>query len=144
MFSTKTTFEGFDGNTYTETSYFNMTRVELMRWQAETNDNLAENMREAVEDNDFGKIITYFEELIRRSYGEKSDDGKRFIKNAQKTEDFMSSPVYDELFWRITQDPKQAEVFLAGVIPDTKGISNVKQPDSVGDQNNVKAVTSGN
>lgn len=121
MFRINVKYQGFDDQEYEEVLYFNMTKIEFMRWQADANDNLAEKMKNAVKDNDFSKIIMYFEDLIRRSYGEKSEDGRRFIKNAQKTEEFMSSPVYDELFWRITQNNKECEAFLAGVIPNTKG-----------------------
>ena len=119
MFKVNVTYEDFNGNQYEESLYFNMTRVEFMRWSAEEGSNLdlAEKMKNAVEKNDFSKIMQYFEDLIRLSYGEKSDDGKRFIKDPEKTKNFMTSPAYDELFWRITQDQEQCKAFISGVIP---------------------------
>lgn len=127
MFTVNVTYIDFDDQEYTERLYFNMTKVEFMRWQAESGDNLTERMKTALEKHDSSKIMDYFEELIRRSYGEKSDDGKRFVKDPQKTRDFMTSAAYDELFWRITQNQEECNAFMRGVLPNVPPSGEVKQ-----------------
>lgn len=109
----------FNDNERVEDFYFNLTRVEFMRWQAQAGKDLVESMREAVTNNDFNSILKYFEELIKRSYGVKSDDGRHFIKDSAKTRDFMNSSAYDELFWRLSQSPEETKRFIEGVVPKT-------------------------
>ena len=66
---------------------------------------------------DMRQIIEVFKDLILRSYGEKSDDGKRFIKNKEITEAFTQTEAYSMLFMKLATDEKEASDFVNGILP---------------------------
>jgi hypothetical protein len=51
------------------------------------------------------------------SYGKKSMDGKRFIKNATMREEFESSEAYSTLFMELVTVTDSAIEFMNGIIP---------------------------
>lgn len=57
-------------------------------------------------------------EFVESSYGERSEDGKRFFKDDRATKAFMSSPAFDALLDKLSSDPKFSTGFLAGLFPD--------------------------
>ena len=59
-----------------------------------------------------------FKDLIARSYGEKSGDGRRLVKSKELSRAFMETPAYDELFMKIATDTNFATDFVSGVMPD--------------------------
>ena len=47
---------------------------------------------------DGGQIMEFFEDLIKKAYGVKSEDGRRFMKSEEISRSFMESPAYEILF----------------------------------------------
>ena len=58
-----------------------------------------------------------FKKLILMSYGEKSADGKRFIKSKELSEAFSQSEAYNKIFMEIVTDSKAAAEFANGIMP---------------------------
>ena len=58
-----------------------------------------------------------FKELLQKSYGVKSDDGKRFIKSKELTEAFVQTEAYSELFVILASNADEATEFVNGIIP---------------------------
>lgn len=114
----------------TEDHYFHMSRIELTRWYAEFEGDFAAQIQNAVKTGDYAATLKYFEELVRRSYGVKSDDGTKFIKDPEQTRDFMESAAYDEMFYRITQSKDEATNFISSIIPkmDAATLRDAKPP----------------
>ena len=52
-----------------------------MEWELSKEGTLSEWMQEVIDSNNIPEIISLFKQIVLRSYGEKSSDGKRFIKN---------------------------------------------------------------
>ena len=52
-----------------------------------------------------------------KSYGEKSLDGKRFIKNKELTEAFIQTEAYSELFVELASNADEAVKFINGIMP---------------------------
>jgi hypothetical protein len=61
-------------------------------------------------------IIEFLEDFILSAYGEKSADGKRFMKSAKIREDFSYSIAYATLFEELITDEKKLGQFMDGVI----------------------------
>jgi hypothetical protein len=65
-------------------------------------------------------IMDTFENLIRKSYGEISEDGRRFTKKDENGnwlfEKFAETPAYDILFMELLSDEKKAVEFVKGVL----------------------------
>jgi hypothetical protein len=114
-------FEDFDGNPTSEDFYFNLSKSELIVLEASYEKGLAETIKAIVAANDVKTLIAEFQKLILLSYGEKSADGKRFIKNEQLRDEFTQTPAYDALFMELATDDQAAAVFVNGLMPRDLG-----------------------
>lgn len=111
------TYEDFDGNSVTETFYFNLSKTELLNLEHSVDGGLSQMYQNIVASQDAGSLIKEFQKLILASYGTKSEDGKRFIKTEQQTKEFEQTAAYDALFIRLAQDDAFAADFFIGVMP---------------------------
>lgn len=57
-----------------------------------------------------------FKDIILKSYGKKSDDGKRFIKSKELSEEFSQTEAYSELMVELIKDENAASTFVNGLI----------------------------
>ena len=117
MLKERVTYVDFDGNERTEDFYFNLTKSELMEMQLTTPGGLAAKIQAAVDSKDVAQIASMFKDIVLRSYGVKSDDGRRFIKNPQLKEEFEQCGAYDVIFNRLYTEDGYAEKFINSVIP---------------------------
>lgn len=111
-------YTDYDGNERTEDFYFNLKKSELMELQLSTPGGLEHMIQTIVTTQDVPKIIELFKKIIIMSYGVKSPDGKRFIKNQELRDEFMDTEAYSELFMELAQDANAAAAFINGVIPN--------------------------
>ncbi len=107
----------YDGNERTEDFYFNLTKAELLEMSLSTAGGLDKYIEKITKTQDTPKLIELFKDIIIRSYGVKSDDGKRFIKNQEITEEFTQTEAYSDLFMTLATNDKEAADFLNGIIP---------------------------
>lgn len=117
MFKRDITYEDFDGDKVTETFYFNLTRTELIQLEVEFKGGLKEALDRIIKAQDNKQLIAEFQRIILLSYGVKSDDGKKFIKNDTLREEFSQSAAYDELFMELATKEESAANFINGIIP---------------------------
>lgn len=110
------TYESYDGVTYTEDFYFNLSRAELIKMECGVKGGLTKKLEEIAKSSDPTQIMPMFEEIICKSYGKKSDDGKRFIKSEALTEEFVQSEAYSELMVELIGDAKAASDFVNGLV----------------------------
>lgn len=111
-------YTDLDGNKVTEELQFNLNKAELMEMQLSTNGGLAEHLKKIVEQNDQQQIMAVFKNIILKAYGKRSDDGKRFIKSKELTEEFVQSEAYSEFFMKLISDEQAATNFMNGIIPN--------------------------
>ena len=109
----------FDGNEQTDDFYFNLTETELTRLNASYPNGLANYIQHAIRTGNATVIMPLFENIILSAYGEKSFDGKRFIKSEQAKEEFMQTMAYDTLVRELLSDStgRAAMEFLSQIIP---------------------------
>lgn len=105
----------FNGNENEETFYFNLTKAELTKMELGKKNGMSAYIKEAVESGDNASLLELFTNLILESFGVKSEDGKRFIKNAKIKEEFEQSAAFSELFMEVATNPDSAEAFVKGV-----------------------------
>jgi len=114
-------YTDFDGNEREEDFYFNLTKAELMEMELSTEGGLEKRIKAVVAAQDTKAIINIFKDIIIRSYGVKSPDGKRFIKNDDVRDEFVQSEAYSELFMQLATDEKAAANFINGITPKIEG-----------------------
>jgi hypothetical protein len=110
-------YTDYNGTERTEDHYFNLTKSEIMKMEMSTTGGMAEMINRIVAAEDAPAIIAVFEDLIARSYGVKTVDGKGFDKNPKHFEAFKQTLAYDELFMELATDDKAAAAFVNGIIP---------------------------
>ena len=107
----------FNGVEREEDFYFNFTEAELLEMEMGVTGGLAEQIKRVTQTQDAPTIIKIFKDLVLNSYGEKSPDGKRFIKNDNVRDAFAQSPAYSILFMKLATDSDAAAKFVNGIIP---------------------------
>ena len=121
MYAKKITYTDYDGNERTETFYFNLNKAELTEMELSSEGGLSKMIQKIVDEQDSTRIIAIFKDIILRSYGEKSNDGKRFIKKAADghmlADDFAQTEAYSELFMELATNADAASDFVNNIVP---------------------------
>lgn len=113
-------YTDYDGNERTEDFYFNLTKAEVTEMEMSQSGGLVKLIEKIVAEQDAAKIIDIFKDLILRSYGEKSPDGKRFIKSQELRDSFAQTEAYSDLFIELASDAQAATAFVNGITPQIK------------------------
>ena len=114
------TYVDFDDVERTEDHYFNLTKSELMEMDFSATGGMDRMIRNIIDAKDTKRLIELFKDIILKSYGEKSLDGKSFVKvrdGHKLADDFAQTSAYDALFMELATDDKAATEFITGVIP---------------------------
>lgn len=107
-----TTFDGLDAES---DLYFNISKVDLMHMSV---DRLAEKLERMSKEKNVKEIFNQVEEILRMSYGERSEDGKYFKKGDEIFERFRSSAAYDEFVFTLISDSKRFTAFIQRLFPE--------------------------
>ncbi len=117
MIKWKIKYVDYNGDEQEEDFYFNLNKAEVMEMDLSANGAYSEYLQRIVDQRDGKKIAEEFKKLILKSYGEKSPDGRRFVKSEEKSNEFMQTEAYSELYMQLATEPGAAEKFITGVLP---------------------------
>ena len=110
-------FENWDGEEVEEIHYFNLSKPELLKMQVGQEGGFGKFLERISETRDEKQLVEQFERIIMMSYGVRSEDGKRFVKNDQVREEFMQTRAYEALHEELTTDSDKAAEFIKGILP---------------------------
>ena len=124
-------YTDFNGMARKEDFYFNLTKAEIMEMEMTTVGGFAEMIQKVVDAQDTPSIVKIFKDIILKAYGEKSPDGKRFIKNAELSDAFAQTEAYSVLFMELATNADEAAKFINGIVPaDVQpGHKSIPAPD---------------
>lgn len=111
------TYTDYEGEQRTEDFYFNLSRAELVEMEMGTTGGLTKFIQRIIDAKDTKEIIAIFKELILKAYGEKSPDGRRFVKSKELSEGFAQTEAYSDLFMELSSNDESAVAFFNGIIP---------------------------
>ena len=111
------TYTDYDGNKRTEQFRFNLSKAEVAEMELSVGGGLSRKLQQIINEQDQQKIIEMFKEIILKSYGIKSDDGKRFEKSKEISDAFSQTEAYSELFMELATNAEAATVFVNGIVP---------------------------
>jgi hypothetical protein len=117
MIRKEITYTDFNDEVQTEACYFNLSKAELIEMEVADGGSLGDELKKYVMEQNISAMLKMFKTIILESYGVKSEDGKRFIKDRVKTEEFKQSPAFDALFTELATEPDAAAEFVNGVVP---------------------------
>ena len=112
------TYTDYNGAERTEDFYFNLSRAEIMEMEMGTSGGLAEMIQKIVAAQDVPSIIKIFKDLILKAYGEKSLDGKHFVKSEEISTAFSQTEAYSQLFMELATNAESASNFINGIVPN--------------------------
>lgn len=109
-------YNDLNGVQRTEDFYFDLSKPEIVKMQASTKGGYDVQLRSIAASLDGAKIMDFFENFISKSYGVKSEDGRRFMKSEEISRSFMETPAYEMLFEKLVTDDKYAADFVNAVM----------------------------
>lgn len=110
-------YTDYNGKERSEEFFFNLSESEVVEMAATSETDLSEKLKKMVEANDGTQIMRTFKDLLFRAYGEKSEDGRRFVKSPEISKAFSETEAYNKLFMRLVTEPEYAAMFINGIIP---------------------------
>lgn len=122
------TYTDYDGNERKEDFYFNLSKAELIMMESSVAGGMKQRLEKIVRSRDEVSIMETFKDLIHRSYGVKSSDGKRFIKSEELSIEFEQTEAYTELVTEILSGAEAASAFVNAILPKdlVKAVDNAK------------------
>lgn len=119
MITKNITYTDYNGETRTESLFFNLNQTELMEMAYSDGENISNTLTKAMADKDLGTIVRFLKKFIAFAYGEKSEDGRFFVKTEEKRNNFVCSAAFDALLTELvnSNDSNTVEAFIAGVVP---------------------------
>lgn len=117
MLKKTVTYTDYNGVERTEDFYFNLTKAEVTEMELSTDGGLEAMIRKVVSEKNAPAIVKIFKELVLKAYGEKSPDGRRFIKNDEVRDAFSQTEAYSDIFMELATDADAAAAFVNGIIP---------------------------
>jgi hypothetical protein len=117
MYKMSVTYTDYNGNERKEDHYFNLNKAELIRMETSVNGGYTEMINRIIQAQDTASLINLFEELIQKSYGIKTPDGKGFVKNQKILDEFMATEAYSEVYMKLVTDSDEAAKFVNGIVP---------------------------
>ena len=115
----KIKYTDFNGLEREEEFMFNLTEAEITEMELTTDGGLSDSIKKIIAAQDTPQIIKVFKMLLLKSYGEKSADGRRFVKSEKLSEEFSQTNAYSQLFMKLATDDKAAVAFINGIMPDS-------------------------
>lgn len=110
-------FTDYDGNPREEDFFFNLNKAELTIMEMSEVGGFKKKMERVIKAQDGPALIKAFQDIIHASYGVKSPDGRKFIKNEEVFEEFRQTEAYSELIMELLSDEKGAADFISKVLP---------------------------
>lgn len=109
-------FENFDGETVSEDLYFHLNIKELQdmeKWDVP----LTQRIAKLTKTEDGKEAFELMRDIIEAAYGERSEDGKRFVKNPEVLKNFTEGLAYDEVIIKFIDGSTDLAKFVEGLLP---------------------------
>lgn len=110
-------YTDYNGVERVEDFYFNLSKAEVAEMELSVDGGMSAMLQKIVESNNNKEILAMFKQIILKAYGEKSEDGKRFVKNEKISEGFAQTEAFSELFVELALNEDKAAEFVKGILP---------------------------
>jgi hypothetical protein len=127
------TYKDWNDLERTEDHYFNLEKHEIVKMQESVKGGYDVQLKAIAAGMNGAGIMQFFEDLIKASYGEKSEDGRRFMKSEEISRAFMETRAYSALFEEMITDAKAAAAFVNAIMPPDlvkQAADEIKKNDS--------------
>lgn len=115
------TYENFDGDMVTDTHYFNINKSEIVELELEYEGGIEGFFAKIIATKNEKELWNQFKRIVLMSYGEKSEDGKRFIKTEELGKEFSQTLAFDALLMEFMTSEDALVEFIIGALPREVG-----------------------
>ena len=122
MYKKTITYTDYDGIERTEDFYFNLNEAEITEWNFSEPGGMAAVIDRIIKSSESTQLIPLWKKVVMMAYGEKSPDGRRFIKSKELSEAFIQTEAYNTMFIEFAQDADAAAEFINNIIPSKETI----------------------
>ena len=117
MLKKTVTYVDYNGVERTEDFYFNLSKAEVAEMEMSVEGGFSKMLEEIVASKDNVKIVSLFKQMVLKAYGEKSADGRRFMKSEEISKAFSETEAYSEIFMSLALNESEAAAFVNGIMP---------------------------
>lgn len=117
MIKKTVTYVDYNGVERTEDFYFNLSKAEVAEMEMSVEGGFSKMLEEIVASKDNVKIVSLFKQMVLKAYGEKSADGRRFMKSEEISKAFSETEAYSEIFMSLALNESEAAAFVNGIMP---------------------------
>lgn len=110
------TYTDYFGVERTEDFYFNLSKAELLDLQYSRNGGLDQWAASVMEAHDNKRLWELFTDLIAKSYGVRSADGRRFMKSEEISKEFTETEAYSVLMEEFFNNNDSIIAFFNGLV----------------------------
>lgn len=132
-------YTDYDGNERNEDLYFNLNKAEVTEMELSVNGRFSTMLEKLVKEKNSAEMIKVLKEIILKSYGEKSIDGKRLVKSEEISKAFSETEAYVEVFMEIVSSPEAAIAFVQGILPSEIREKILEQQNQIKQEETVNA-----
>ena len=129
MYKTTIEYTNYNGENVKEDCYFNFSKADLLEMQWSDDEGLDKVLERIVKEKRPSVLMPLLKEMILKSYGIKSEDGRRFIKSDELSEEFSQTPAFSELLVRLCTDAEFSANFVNNIIPKNME-DETKEPEN--------------
>lgn len=109
----------FDGNEVEETLYFNLSKVDIAKLQVKGDGKFIDQLKSWLKEKKLENVFDFFYNLTLDAYGQKSEDGKRFVRTPEMRKEFEQSRAFDEFFAEVISTEEKMTNFVRAIVPYT-------------------------
>lgn len=117
MLKKTVTYIDYNGVERTEDFYFNLSKAEVAEMELSVEGGFSKMLEEIVASKDNVRIVSLFKQMVLKAYGEKSADGRRFVKSEEISQAFAQTEAYSEIFMELALNTDAAAAFVNGIMP---------------------------
>lgn len=111
------TYTNYNDEQKTRDYYFNLKKSELIDLQFSTAKGFMNYIEEITKSQDNVRIWKAFRDIVLLAYGEKSEDGERFVKSDELRKSFEETEAFSELIYELMSNETAAANFINGIMP---------------------------
>lgn len=114
-------YEDYNGETRSEDFFFHFSEAELAEMSLSYEGGVNAYINRIINTHNTVELAKLFKKLILDAVGERSDDGKRFIKvrpnGVRVADEFYQTEAFSVLYMSLLQDETEAAAFIKECLP---------------------------
>lgn len=124
MFRYVDVYKDFNGTERKETVYFDLNQSEIIGLEIDSEKGLSEYLQEISDAKNAKEMMRFFTNTLYKAYGEKSADGRRFVKSKELSDAFTQTVIYQDIYAELLTNAEFASKFINSIMPDMGALAD--------------------